>query len=166
MIGEHDVKTVPARAETGRAIVALAAVETLAFVGVVIWGYVAVVAMVYPERLPAPLVSWVPLRRDALAILAFGVSVVAFFTSQRRRSDLPIAWARTVFVYSALVSVYLMGNSITHPTTMDLPLTHLVPWPLERTVLCGSLICVVAAFFALRVLNQRAGFPRTPTHRG
>jgi hypothetical protein len=164
MINEHDV-SMPVRNDTDRGILALAAVETVALLGALLWGYVAVVAMVYPDRLPVPLVSWIPLRRDALATLAFAVSVIAFFTSQRRRTTLPVVWGRTLFTYSAMVSVYLMGNSITHPATMDLPLTHLVSWPLERTVLCGSLVCLVLSFFVLRVLRQRAGDARIPTHR-
>jgi hypothetical protein len=164
MINEHDV-SMPVRNDTDRGILALAAVETVALLGALVWGYVAVVAMVYPDRLPVPLVSWIPLRRDALATLAFAVSVIAFFTSQRRRTTLPVVWGRTLFTYSAMVSVYLMGNSITHPATMDLPLTHLVSWPLERTVLCGSLVCLVLSFFVLRVLRQRAGDARIPTHR-
>jgi hypothetical protein len=154
MITEHHTTALPTRADTRRSAVIVAAVETLALVGALVWAYVAVVAMVYPERLNVPLASWLPLRRDALATLAFAVSVTAFVVGQLRRSAARLAVVRTLFVYSAMVSAYLMGNSITHPATMNLPLTHLVSWPLERTVLSGSLICLVASFFALRFLRN------------
>jgi uncharacterized membrane protein YhaH (DUF805 family) len=156
MIGEHRARPLPARAETVKPAVVLAAVETVALFGALVWSYVAVVAMVYPERLDIPLASWIPVRRDAVATLAFAVSVLAFFVSQWCRSAMPLAWWRTMLVYSAMVSVYLMGNSITHPATMNLPLTHLLSFPLERTVLCISLICLASSFFALRVVKQRA----------
>jgi hypothetical protein len=159
MIRDRQAKIPPARTSTKTIApaIALAVVETVALLGALIWTYVAVVAMIYPERLNVPLVSWLPVRRDALATLAFAVSVSAFFVSQCRRFAMPLASGRTLLVYSAMVSIYLMGNSITHPATMDLPLTHLVSFPLERTVLCGSLICLVASFFAVRVLTHRAG---------
>jgi hypothetical protein len=154
MISEQQATAIPARADTWRPALILAAVETIALIGALVWAYVAVVAMIYPERLNVPLASWLPIRRDALATLAFAASVTAFVVSQSRRSAMPLALGRALFVYSAMVSGYLMGNSITHPATMDLPLTHLVSWPLERTVLSGSLICLVASFFALRVLRN------------
>jgi hypothetical protein len=59
---------------------------------------------------------------------------------------------QTVFAYSTMMAIYLMVNSITHPKTLGMPLTHVLSWPTEGTVLAVALLCSVSSFFAIRVL--------------
>jgi hypothetical protein len=62
-------------------------------------------------------------------------------------------------VYGLLVWAYLAVNSLTHPETMALPLTHFLPWPLEGETAVACFVLSAAAFFILRtgVLDRRAG---------
>ncbi len=70
-----------------------------------------------------------------------------------RRSSRVVARAvlRTIFVYSTLVVLYLMANSIAHRETMFLPLTHFFDAPTEGVVLAAALPCSILSFFCLRV---------------
>jgi hypothetical protein len=61
------------------------------------------------------------------------------------------ALLRTVFAYCTMMAIYLMVNSITHPNTMTMPLTHVLNWPTEGSVLAFALFCSVSSFFFLRV---------------
>lgn len=151
MISHQRTADRPSAGGITRPAVALAALETVAFIGAFVWVYVAVIAMIHPERLMLPLVSWLPIRRDTLAFVCFALSVIAYFVRECRRSDMAaLAAVRTLFPYSTAVVVYLLGNSITHPATMDLPLSHMLGWPTERTTLLLALGCSVSSFFILR----------------
>jgi hypothetical protein len=57
---------------------------------------------------------------------------------------------RTAVVYGLLVWVYLAVNSLTHPETLVMPLTHLLPWPLEGDTALASFVLSACAFAALR----------------
>jgi hypothetical protein len=50
-----------------------------------------------------------------------------------------------------MMAIYLMVNSITHPETMTMPITHVVDWPTEGSVLAFALLCSVSSYFLLRV---------------
>ena len=67
------------------------------------------------------------------------------------------ALLRTTFVYSMMAAIYLMLNSVIHPRTMLLPLTHLLDWPTEGTALAGALILSFLSFVGLRVFKHLAG---------
>jgi hypothetical protein len=137
-------------------------VDTAVVFGALGWLYVAVVAVVYPGELSFPIVVGIPIRRDTLAIICFGVSAVAYFLREIRkqssgsrdafsRRTVARASLRTIFVYSTMTAIYLMANSITHPKTMTMPLTHVVDWPTEGTVFAFASFCSVLSFFFLRV---------------
>lgn len=57
---------------------------------------------------------------------------------------------RALFVYSMMMAIYLTVNSIVHPATMAMPLTHVLTWPTERSVLEFAWPCSVLSFFLLR----------------
>lgn len=52
------------------------------------WLYVAVVAVFYPDELSNAIVSWMPIRRDTLGIVCFGLSAVAYFIREIRKPSL------------------------------------------------------------------------------
>lgn len=64
------------------------------------------------------------------------------------------ASVRTLFVYSTVIAIYLMVNSITHPETMAKPLTHVLPWPTEGSALVFALLCSGSSFFLLRLWHM------------
>jgi hypothetical protein len=61
------------------------------------------------------------------------------------------ACLRTVFGYGLLVWVYIALNSLTHPATLALPLTHFLPWPREGDTGLACFLLSAVAFLLLRV---------------
>jgi hypothetical protein len=74
------------------------------------------------------------------------------------RDRIARASLRTVFAYSTMMAIYLMVNSITHPMTLGMPVTHVISWPTEETVLVFAQLCSVLSFFVLRVLVYASNF--------
>ena len=54
-------------------------VDTAVIFGALGWLYVAAVAVFNPAQLPNAIVSWIPIRRDTLGMVCFGLSAVAYF---------------------------------------------------------------------------------------
>jgi hypothetical protein len=102
------------------------------------------------------------LRTDTAGDLAFAVAIVSLVVSRylqlRRRRAAPVqpaarpagrvmvqALAETASVLFTAVVIYLSFNAVTHPETLELQLTHLLPGPSEGTVRVIALgICLVA----------------------
>ena len=102
------------------------------------------------------------LRTDTAGDLAFAVAIVSLVVSRylqlRRRGAAPAqpaarpaglvlvqAMAETAAVLFTAVVIYLSFNAVTHPITLGLQLTHLLPGPTEGTVRVIALgICLVA----------------------
>ena len=102
------------------------------------------------------------LRTDTVGDLAFVVAIVSLVVSRylqlRRRGAAPAqpvarlaglvmvqAMAETAAVLCTAVVIYLSFNAVTHPETLELQLTHLLPGPSEgtaRVIVLG--ICLVA----------------------
>lgn len=99
------------------------------------WLYGAVVAIVVPQRLPEPITAG--LRIDTFAILCFAAMIALHLTrGLTRGGDRRQAVLATVWVHALAVAGYLALNTITHPDTLNYPLTHLpIPQPNERQVL-------------------------------
>lgn len=149
-----------------RCPVLLAFVYTAVVFGALGWVCVAIIAVFTPTGLPLPLIEGISLRRDTFGIISFGVSAVAHFFREVQwnhggdgRISLHVV-ARgaltTVFMYAGATAIYLMANSITHPHTMSLPLTHLLDWPTEKTVLTCAVVAVLTSFFLLRMTAYSA----------
>ena len=129
--------------------------------GLLGWIYVAAGAAVHPLEMSQPITAVVPVRRDTFGAACFAVSVAAAFALQAGREPLWIrrparrgpvdAALRTCCVYSALVWIYLCVNSLTHPYTISMRLTHFSSSPSEGTtaVLCFTLS--MASLFVLRL---------------
>ncbi len=71
---------------------AWALVDTVVVFGALGWLYGALVAVFNPDDLSDPIVSWLPIRRDTLAVICFGLSAPAYLLRQigersRRRCD-------------------------------------------------------------------------------
>jgi hypothetical protein len=101
------------------------------------------------------------LRTDTAGDLAFVVAIVSLVVSrylQLRRRAAPVrpaarpaglvmvqAMAETAAVLFTGVVIYLSFNAVTHPVTLGLQLTHLLPGPSEGTTRVIALaICLVA----------------------
>ena len=66
-----------------------------------------------------------------------------------------------MFLGTAMV-IYLSCNAFTHPVTLNIQLTHLLPWPSEGTVRVLALgVCLVSAAVRryLRATAPRLGQP-------
>jgi hypothetical protein len=73
--------------------------------------------------------------------------------------------AETVAVLAAGLFVYLSFNAITHPGSLLLHITHLLPWPAEGTVRVEALLlcaCSVAVWRYLRARYSWAASPAAP----
>jgi len=102
------------------------------------------------------------LRTDTAGDLAFAIAIVSLVVSRylqlRRRGAGPArpaarpaglvlvqATAETAAVLCTAVVIYLSFNAVTHPQTLALQLTHLLPGPSEGTARVIALaICLVA----------------------
>ena len=63
--------------------------------------------------------------------------------------------AETVAVLATGLFVYLSFNAITHPGSLLLHITHLLPWPAEGTVRVVSLVLSACSFGVWRYLRAR-----------
>jgi hypothetical protein len=119
------------------------------------------------------------LRTDTAGDLAFAVAIVSLVVSRylqlRRRGATPArpaarpaglvmvqAMAETAAVLCTAVVIYLSFNAVTHPETLALQLTHLLPGPSEGTVRVIALgICLVAVAISryLRATAPRQSQP-------
>ncbi|HEX4791589.1 MAG TPA: hypothetical protein VH372_24205 [Actinospica sp.] len=139
-----------------------AAAEVVALYGLLGWIYVAAYAAVFPNDLDHPIAAVLPLRRDTFGVLAFAASSIAatalrartgrVWTRSRRRDERGWGGAvlHTVFGYGLLAWVYLCVNSLTHPRTTGMQLTHLVSWPSEGSAAVTGFAASAVALFLLR----------------
>lgn len=163
------------------------AVDAVVVFGALGWLYVAIIGVVRPNDLPSWIASWIPMRRDTTGIVCFGLSAVAYFlrgmfrpSSEARMPNLrwqaggggdqratqtrglsrtgAKASLRTLFVYSTMTLIYLMVQTVTHPETMAMALTHLLSWPTERSVLLLALLCSISSFILLRASTHMSKF--------
>jgi hypothetical protein len=136
--------------------------DTAVVFGLLAWLYVATIGIVRPNDLPLRIVSSIPVRRDTTGIFCIGLSAVAYFFREAlqptgkagmpnsRSRTIARASLRTLFVYSTMVAIYLMVQTVTHPETLTMQLTHLLNWPTERPALVVALLCSITSFILLR----------------
>ena len=159
------------------------AVESMAFgigyAAVLIWIGSALVAS-FSGNEPIPYWAAIPfLRTDTAGDLAMIVAIIALVVSRylqlRRRNappqPVPVwpaerpaslvllqAVAEIAAVLCTGVVIYLSLNEVTHPETLELQLTHLLPWPTEGTVRVLALAICLVSVAVSRYL--RATWPR------
>lgn len=138
-----------------------AAAEVVCLHGLLGWIYVAAYAAAYPNALSSPIAAAVPLRRDTFGALAFAASAAAA-TALRARTGRLWEWRRspvpgltgaalnTVAGYGLLVWAYLCVNSMTHPWSLSMRLTHFAPWPTEGGTAVASFAFSAVALFLTR----------------
>ena len=105
--------------------------------GFLVWGVVAVVAVVAPGRLPT-VVPPIGVRADTLGAVGYLLSslllpaVGAIVWRQRgaRRGVRSMLGSGAVLAGGGWV--YILSNGVAHPETLDLRLTHFAQHPLER----------------------------------
>jgi len=159
------VSTVRTRSEDTRGLVVESVALGLGYTAVLIWGGSALVAAFSPYEY-YPYWPAIPhLRTDTSGVLAFIVSLVSLtvgkYLELRRRGNLgdtpvkPVsrpagvhavqAVAEAAVVCATGLVIYLSLNSVVHPWTLRLQLTHLWPWPSEGTVrVMGLAVCLAA----------------------
>jgi hypothetical protein len=129
--------------------------------GLLGWIYVAVYAAVRPTEMSTPITALIPIRRDTFGSLCFAVSAMAAAGLQvgtgrvlirgRRATGAVEAVLRTVAGYAFLVWFYLCVNSLTHPYTLRMRLTHFAAVPTEGTAAVSCFLLSLAAFLVLRL---------------
>lgn len=159
--------------------------DTAVVFGALGWLYVAIFGVVRPNDLPLWIVSSIPVRRDTAGIIFFGLSAAAYFLggalkttgkagipnlvlpvygdrratqAHRRRRTVARASLRTLFVYSTMTVIYLMVQTVTHPETLAMALTHFLTWPTERSAVVLALLCSIASFILLRTSTHMSKF--------
>ena len=156
-----------------------AAAEVAVLYGLLGWVYVAAYAAVFPNELNHPIAAVLPLRRDTFGVLAFAASATAAtalrartgYVWTRRRRQAERGWARsllhTVFGYGLLAWVYLCVNSLTHPWTTGMRLTHFASRPSEGSAAVFGFAASGLALFLLRggAPADRLGAGRAPADR-
>lgn len=61
----------------------------------------------------------------------------------------------TTVSYSGLVWIYVCLNSISHPATLNLQLTHLSSWPTEGDAGWAAFLLSAATFLCMRIASYR-----------
>jgi len=145
---------------------AQAVAEVALVYGLLGWIYVAAYAAAYPHDLSTRIAAAVPMRRDTFGAVAFAASAAAAIVLRARTGRL---WERrsapargliravlnTVAGYGLLVWAYLCVNSMTHPWTMSMQLTHFVPWPSEGSTAVAGFAASAVALFLARCADPR-----------
>jgi hypothetical protein len=154
---------------------ALAAGRVLQWSAFATWAYVAAMAVIAPMYLQINFEAVLPVRTDTIGTLAFaasgGLLWLTGLGTVRRWSDLRylrgVASAtRSVAFHAGAAWLYVSGNSISHPATLYLHLTHLFPWPSEGTFAVTCLIVGIIAgigYFALRAVYKEDPHAFDPT---
>ena len=164
---------------TGRGRLAAEALTAgLAFAALLGWASTALVGSFRGQDLPGRYWQPIPVRTDTSGFIAFVVSAICLATSEylrlrRRREPVPgpppgpaatlaAAVAETVAVLAAGLFVYLSFNAITHPGSLVLHITHLLPWPAEGTVRVEALVLCACSAALWRYLRARYSWVPAP----
>jgi hypothetical protein len=154
-----------------------AAAAGLAFGALLFWASTCLVASFRPQDLADPYWRGIPgLRTDTSGFAAFIVAAVCLLTSEylrlRRRwhaaasgaaapsatavpggvALLAMAASETVAVLATGLFGYLSVNAVTHPATLQIQATHLLPWPTEGTLRVVALLLCIGSFGMFRYL--------------
>jgi hypothetical protein len=148
-----------------------AATAGLAFAALLGWASTALVGSFRGQDLPGRYWQPIPVRTDTSGFIAFLVAAICLATSEylrlrRRREAVPasppdgaatmvLAAAETVAVLATGLFVYLSFNAITHPGSLLLHITHLLPWPAEGTVRVVALVLCACSVAVWRYLRAR-----------
>jgi len=167
------VSSVRTGSQDNRKLALESAAFGVGYTAVLIWSGTALVAS-FGQGQAGPYWPAIPqLRTDTTGIIAFLVAIVSLVVSRylqlRRRSGAPVppvagpagvvaaqAIAETAAVLGTGLVAYLSLNAVTHPETLRLQVTHLLPWPSEGTVRVIGLGVCLAAVATSRYLRATA----------
>jgi hypothetical protein len=165
------VNTQISRVGRPRRLAVEAVTAGLAFAALLGWASTALVGSFRGEDLPGRYWQPIPVRTDTSGFIAFLVAAICLATSEylrlrRRREAMPalppdraatmvLAVAETVAVLATGLFVYLSFNAITHPGSLLLHITHLLPWPAEGTVRIEALVLSAGSVAVWRYLRAR-----------
>jgi hypothetical protein len=150
----------------------------LAFAGLLCWASTALVGSFREQHLPLRYWQPIPLRTDTTGFIAFLIAAACLVVSgylrlRRRREAVPgpppgppamlwLAVAEAVAVLATSLFGYLSFNALTHPATLQLHITHLLPWPSEGTVRVEALLLCACSIAAWRYLRARYSWAPGP----
>jgi hypothetical protein len=150
----------------------------LAFAGLLCWASTALVGSFREQHLPLRYWQPIPLRTDTTGFIAFLIAAVCLVVSgylrlRRRREAVPgpppgppamlgLAVAEAVAVHATSLFGYLSFNALMHPATLQLHITHLLPWPSEGTVRVEALLLCACSIAAWRYLRARYSWAPGP----
>ncbi len=163
----------------GRPRLAVEAITAgLGFAALLGWASTALVGSFRGQDLPGRYWQPIPVRTDTSGFIAFVVAAICLVTSEylrlrRRRGAVPgappgpaatlaLAVAETVAVLATGLFVYLSFNAITHPGSLVLHITHLLPWPAEGTVRVEALLLCACSAALWRYLRARYSWVPAP----
>ena len=155
----------------------------LAFGSLLWWASTCLVGIFRPQDLPDPYWDGMPwLRTDTSGFAAFVVAAICLTCSEylrlRRRYDncrrsattadtktritpalfVLLAISEAVTVLATGLVGYLSLNAISHPESLQLHVTHLLPWPAEGTLRLVALMLCVCSVAVFRYLRPFAPF--------
>lgn len=155
----------------------------LAFAGLLCWLTTCLVGSFRPQGLADAYWATVPsLRTDTLGITAFAIAALCLPASEylrlrRRAADrgrakqpgarlsepaggsailITQAIAETITITATLLVCYLSVNAVTHPATLLIHATHVLPWPSEGTLRVLALLSCLCSVSTLRFLWSRS----------
>ena len=150
----------------------------LAFAALLGWASTALVGSFRGQDLPGRYWQPIPVRTDTSGFIAFVVAAICLASSEylrlrRRREAVPgppagpaatlvLAAAETVAVLATGLFAYLSFNAITHPGSLVLHITHLLPWPAEGTVRVEALVLCACSAALWRYLRARYSWVPAP----
>ena len=150
----------------------------LAVAGLLCWASTALVGSFRDQDLPLRYWQPIPLRTDTSGFIAFLVAAVCLVTTgylrlYRRREPvsgpppgpsamLLLAVAEAVAVLATGLFGYLSFNALMHPATLQLHITHLLPWPAEGTVRVEALLLCACSIAGWRYLRARYSWAPSP----
>lgn len=169
-----------------------AAAAGLAVGALLCWASTCLVGSFRPLDLADPYWRAIPwLRTDTSGFAAFIVAAVCLLASEylrlRRRRRvaatgaaapsatavpgggalLAMAASETVAVLATGLFGYLSVNAVTHPGTLQVQATHLLPWPTEGTLRVVALLLCIGSFGVVRYLRPAVVAGRSsPACRG
>jgi hypothetical protein len=132
----------------------VAAARALQWAALACWTYVALTGIITPQYLPLRFDGTLPIRTDTSGEVAFAAStcllmLTAVFGSGlvSTRASARVIWsvARSLALHAAAGWAYISANSISHRSTLQLPLTHFASWPTEGDFAIGCLVVAVCS---------------------
>ncbi|MHB1597000.1 MAG: hypothetical protein ACYCO9_11840 [Streptosporangiaceae bacterium] len=150
----------------------------LAFGSALCWAGTCLVGSFRPAGLAVPYWSDLPwLRTDTCGIIAFALLTISFPVSEYLRRlrgrgtsggpecgrgvTLAVTLAWTTATLGAALVVYLSVNAVTHPITMGMAATHVLPWPTEGTLRVVALLGASLGVAAQRLASSFGEPPGT-----